>query len=419
MKNFCAGCGHWKKGDCDIAYRGAKSKVVDDFEIVVGCDNFSVKKAENHLCVNLTGRDYFYVKTVETTAEAALEQFKKALRETATITGFDYDSAEVVITKATLLAPNYSVIDELKRVPAKPCVPIGNCQRCVNTFGTFGCWSTVSNIPQYNCEEGQRLFSEKEEAREKLLIDPALAVFNDYYKSSIGVEMWFDYPSEYINTLEQWGIKFDYDGVDPKTVVCCCVKITMGNDGEYVVEASPTVSDGSSTSDVDYAVLQEGVHYSREAINALIAEAEERCCGSGDASAAVTEETGPKSDNAYKPCSLLWMLAELHNAASEAEIRDGMLRIAKYIDCCRKAGCTLDIDGRLVLPVGSLHTFDSHGADSKLKHRDGDVVQIECLLDDNEYDPAETGLMYSVVFNDGHIGEAFEDELIPGLAERH
>lgn len=140
--------------------------------------------------------------------------------------------------------------------------------------------------------------------------------------------------------------------------------------------------------------------------------------GCDNKTAEETEDSGPKSEaTTYKPCSLLWMLAGL-NTAAETEIQDGMLRIAKYIDCCRKAGCTLDIDGRLVLPVGSLHTFDSHGADSKLKHRDGDVVQIECLLDDNEYDPAETGLMYSVVFNDGHIGDAFEDELIPGLAER-
>lgn len=33
--------------------------------------------------------------------------------------------------------------------------PAGNCQKCVNTYGTLGCCSTVGNEWHYYCEEGQ------------------------------------------------------------------------------------------------------------------------------------------------------------------------------------------------------------------------------------------------------------------------
>lgn len=34
--------------------------------------------------------------------------------------------------------------------------PVGNCQKCANTFGGFGCYDTVNNELRYYCEEGQK-----------------------------------------------------------------------------------------------------------------------------------------------------------------------------------------------------------------------------------------------------------------------
>ena len=40
-------------------------------------------------------------------------------------------------------------------------MPTGNCQKCINKFGTLGCCDTISNEWRYNCDDGMRLFDER------------------------------------------------------------------------------------------------------------------------------------------------------------------------------------------------------------------------------------------------------------------
>lgn len=40
-------------------------------------------------------------------------------------------------------------------------MPTGNCQKCINTFGTLGCCDTISNEWRYNCDDGMRQFDER------------------------------------------------------------------------------------------------------------------------------------------------------------------------------------------------------------------------------------------------------------------
>lgn len=60
--------------------------------------------------------------------------------------------------------------------------------------------------------------------------------------------------------------------------------------------------------------------------------------------------------------------------------------------------------------------FDTHGGDSKLNERSGQVVELVRPLTEKEADLAETGPMYRIRFPDGHETDAFDDELadVPG-----
>ena len=58
------------------------------------------------------------------------------------------------------------------------------------------------------------------------------------------------------------------------------------------------------------------------------------------------------------------------------------------------------------------YTFESHGADSDLKHRDGERIRVLGKLDPSEYDECETGPMYRVRFDDGFKTAAFADEIV-------
>ena len=58
------------------------------------------------------------------------------------------------------------------------------------------------------------------------------------------------------------------------------------------------------------------------------------------------------------------------------------------------------------------YTFDSHGADSQLKHRDGERIEFLGRLDPKDYDVIETGPMYRIRFQDGFETDAFSDEII-------
>ncbi len=55
--------------------------------------------------------------------------------------------------------------------------------------------------------------------------------------------------------------------------------------------------------------------------------------------------------------------------------------------------------------------FDTHGADTTLNERSGQIVEILRPLTDQEHDREDVGNMYKIQFSDGLITDAFEDEL--------
>ena len=57
------------------------------------------------------------------------------------------------------------------------------------------------------------------------------------------------------------------------------------------------------------------------------------------------------------------------------------------------------------------YIFDTHGADSELNCRSGQIVEIIRPLTEKEADIAEVGMMYKIKFADGFQVDAFEDEL--------
>lgn len=58
--------------------------------------------------------------------------------------------------------------------------------------------------------------------------------------------------------------------------------------------------------------------------------------------------------------------------------------------------------------------FDTHGADSELNCRSGEVVDVLRPLTEQEADLFETGPMFHIRFvADGFETDAFEDELLP------
>lgn len=61
-------------------------------------------------------------------------------------------------------------------------------------------------------------------------------------------------------------------------------------------------------------------------------------------------------------------------------------------------------------------TFNSHGGDSQLNHRNGERIFVIDELDPSEYDREEVGPMYRVMFEDGFEVDAFEDEIEGWLA---
>lgn len=57
--------------------------------------------------------------------------------------------------------------------------------------------------------------------------------------------------------------------------------------------------------------------------------------------------------------------------------------------------------------------FDTHGMDTSLNLRSGQMVAILRALTSKEADLAETGPIYKIKFSDGYETDAFEDELRP------
>lgn len=62
--------------------------------------------------------------------------------------------------------------------------------------------------------------------------------------------------------------------------------------------------------------------------------------------------------------------------------------------------------------LGKRYIFDTHGGDSSLNKRTGQICAVIRSLTEKEADLCETGPMYQVVFPDGYVTDAFEDELI-------
>ena len=80
-------------------------------------------------------------------------------------------------------------------------MPTGNCQKCINKFGTLGCCDTISNEWRYNCDDGMRLFDERKPMtnadRIRSMTDEELANFIDR------VEMGdFDYSKSVCNLCD-------------------------------------------------------------------------------------------------------------------------------------------------------------------------------------------------------------------------
>ena len=57
------------------------------------------------------------------------------------------------------------------------------------------------------------------------------------------------------------------------------------------------------------------------------------------------------------------------------------------------------------------YIFDTHGADSELNCRSGQLVKVIRPLTEQEADIEEVGPMYKVEFADGFQTDVFEDEL--------
>lgn len=61
--------------------------------------------------------------------------------------------------------------------------------------------------------------------------------------------------------------------------------------------------------------------------------------------------------------------------------------------------------------AGTKKLFDTHGGDTQLNDRSGQVVEVIRPLTGKEVDLADVGPMFKVRFEDGYETDAFEDEL--------
>lgn len=56
--------------------------------------------------------------------------------------------------------------------------------------------------------------------------------------------------------------------------------------------------------------------------------------------------------------------------------------------------------------------FDTHGCDTKLNDRSGQIVEVIRPLTEQEADLFDVGAMYHIQFSDGYETDAFEEELL-------
>ena len=62
--------------------------------------------------------------------------------------------------------------------------------------------------------------------------------------------------------------------------------------------------------------------------------------------------------------------------------------------------------------AGTKKIFDTHGGDSQLNDRTGQIVTVIRPLTRTEADITDVGPMYKIRFEDGYETDAFEDELL-------
>lgn len=62
--------------------------------------------------------------------------------------------------------------------------------------------------------------------------------------------------------------------------------------------------------------------------------------------------------------------------------------------------------------------FDTHGGDSELNERSGQLVEVVRPLTEEEADLFDVGPMYRIRFPDGFETDAFEDELMEATDEQ-
>ncbi len=61
--------------------------------------------------------------------------------------------------------------------------------------------------------------------------------------------------------------------------------------------------------------------------------------------------------------------------------------------------------------VGDVCVFNTHGGDSTWNERSGETCMVLRSLTPDEADMFDVGPMYRIVFSDGQLADAFEDEL--------
>lgn len=97
------------------------------------------------------------------------------------------------------------------------------------------------------------------------MLNPKLCSLEDIYEYEEGgcTVYYFTYPKDM--NLREFDSEEEYGNV-----VAMCISVTEYDNGCCEVQASPTVADGEMLSDVDWRDLEEGIHYTENALDELL-----------------------------------------------------------------------------------------------------------------------------------------------------
>lgn len=107
------------------------------------------------------------------------------------------------------------------------------------------------------------------------MIDPKSCVFEETVVLSGETTHYFTYPKEKLEELDF------YSENDYGNVVAACISLTVGQDGSFVMQMSPTVEEESGLFDVDWRDLYLGINYTQKTVSALKRLAKKRRIGNG------------------------------------------------------------------------------------------------------------------------------------------